>query len=520
MLKKVQELLAKGQAHEAERHLNQLLREKPQAPQVLESFVTFHLTVSLNREAAFNGAKQLIQLRPNSAEANYLAAETLSRINRRPAARQHIERALELAPDNAKVLTTAAGIYLEDNDFEKALAAVERAEELAPGGFGTKIQRGRILYSMGRLEETVALCEELLAEAPYSTSALALYFQAQTMTAEDPHYLRLRDEILPHQEKHRDVKLRDTLRTLGKISNEVGEYDAAFNFYKRSKELKPLAYKADAYADFVTRVRRDISRADFFGRGVDSERPVLIVGMPRSGSTLLEQVLAGHPEIGSVGESRALRGIHNDMKFSVLRGEQMVKAIKTMPADVGRKLAERYLRETDRPGHSRVVDKALHNFELLGLFAAAMPKARIINIMRDPMDNCTSMYMQALNDSHVYTQSLVSLGHSFVQYRRLMEHWKKVLPNPILEVRYEDTVADLEHEARRVIDFLGLEWTDKCLDFRNAENQVRTISARQVRQPIYRSSMQRWKRYERHLGPLKQSLAQFYPDGFDAPAVQ
>ena len=143
------------------------------------------------------------------------------------------------------------------------------------------------------------------------------------------------------------------------------------------------------------------------------------------------------------------------------------------------------------------------------------PKARIIHALRDPMDNCVSCYMQRLRPYHSYTQDLTSLGQYYGEHRALMDHWKMVLPNPFMDVYYEDMVADTEGTARRIIDFLGLAWDPACLEFQTNEKRVTTSSFWQVRQPIYQSSVKRWQRYEAHLDPLKASLAPFYPNGFD-----
>jgi hypothetical protein len=325
--------------------------------------------------------------------------------------------------------------------------------------------------------------------------------------------------MLPAFIRRRDPRLSQLLGILGKASHDLGLYDAAFDYFNKSKAVTPNRYDAKAYDRYVAQIGANISRADYFGRGDVVDTPVFVVGMPRCGSTLLAQVLSGHPQIGSAGESRSLRRIMHEIGMKNHDGARMVKAIKEMPADAARRLAARYVSQTHQEGTQRTIDKSLHNFELLGFMGAMMPHARVIHVLRDPMDHCVSCYLQTLPAGHHYNRSLAAVAHAYRAHRRLMDHWKKTLPNPIMTVHYEDLVTDLEGTARGIIDFLGLDWDAACLDFQANENQVQTISVKQVRQPLYQSSIQRWRQYEAHLGPLKSGLAPFYPGGFDKPAV-
>jgi hypothetical protein len=230
---------------------------------------------------------------------------------------------------------------------------------------------------------------------------------------------------------------------------------------------------------------------------------------------LIEQILASHPQVASIGESPNLHRIAEQIGVRRHNPSEMVRAIKQIPADGAVKLAQIYLNALDPLDARRVIDKSLHNFELLGFFATILPRARVIHMRRDPMDTCVSCYMQNLSAWHKYTQNLDALGHAYVQYDRLMKHWQTVLPNPMLDVSYEDTVQDIESVARRAVSFLGLDWDPACLDYQKTKNRTRTLSSGQVREPLYTTSLQRWRRYEPHLAPLKRHLAPFYPDGFD-----
>jgi tetratricopeptide (TPR) repeat protein len=340
-----------------------------------------------------------------------------------------------------------------------------------------------------------------------------LFCDAAKLHNDDPILIHMRDVLLPAFTKLGGATLAHLLKLLGKAHNDFGDYHAALAYFDQAKAAQPLQYDAKRYATFVDAQCKAISRADYFGKGTDHNSPVLIVGMPRSGSTLLEQILTAHRQIASAGESPSLNVMVQEIGVRTHHGGDIARAIKQMPAEAAGRFTQRYLDETQQGGERFTIDKSLHNFELLGFFAAMFPKARILHVMRDPMDTCVSCYMQNLSAWHRYTQSLDALGHAYVQFRRLMDHWGTVLPNPMLTVRYEDLVTDTEAQARAAIDFLGLDWDPACLDFQNNDNRSLTLSARQVREPLYTTSMQRWRRYEPHLEPLKKHLGRFYPEG-------
>ena len=304
---------------------------------------------------------------------------------------------------------------------------------------------------------------------------------------------------------------------LGKAENDIENYTQSFEYYRQAKTLETTRHDRKTNRGFVSGLISGTSRADFFGiDGHSSENPVLVVGMPRTGSTLLEQILSSHPEIGGIGEHSEIRNLAKSIGFRPGDGAGLSRIIRHLSSPKANELAELYLKRSEAiaPGKKRVVCKNLHNFELLGLFAKMFPKGRIIIALRDPMDNCVSCYLQPLTQFHSYTQDLTSLGEYYTDFRRLVAHWQKVIPNPTMEVSYEDVVADTEGMARKIIDFIGLDWDPACLKFQSNKAPVHTISVAQVRQPIYKTAVNRWKRYEEFLGPLKAELEHLYPDGF------
>ncbi len=513
MLDKALTLARSGRIAEAEAAYAKLLAAQKPRPQVLQAAVLFHLRYSRKFRKALPLVAALVKARPEQAGAHALAAETLANTGQLPAAQKHAERAVALAPDDPDVRYAAAFTALQRNAFADALTHIDHALTIRPDHRPSQLQKGWALLGRGDADQAAELCRTLWAETPDDINLLGLYVDAAKVGADDPIFAHMRDTLLPRYTTIGGPPLAHLLKLTGKVYNDHGDYDAAFDAFTRAKAAAPLKYDAKAYAGFVTALRREISRADYFGKGAGDDRPVLIVGMPRSGSTLVEQILASHPQVASIGESPNLHRIIQQVGVRRGHGGDMVRAIKQIPPDAAKRMAQTYIREMGHAGAARVIDKSLHNFELLGFLAAMLPKARIIHVLRDPMDTCVSCYMQNLSAWHTYTQSLDTLGHAYVHYRQLMDHWAVALPNPILTVHYEQVVDDLEGQARRAVDFLGLDWDPACLDFQTGGQHSRTLSARQVREPLYTTSMQRWRRYERHLDPLKKHLLRFYPDG-------
>jgi hypothetical protein len=237
--------------------------------------------------------------------------------------------------------------------------------------------------------------------------------------------------------------------------------------------------------------------------GDPSAAPIFIVGMPRSGTTLIEQILASHPKVFGAGELREMANLAGHI------GAAFPEAMPGLSGEELRRIGEQYVRSVTRlaPSAERITDKMPGNFSLAGLIHLALPNARIIHACRDARDTAFSCFSLLFSGTLEFTYDLAELGRYYRAYLKLMGHWREVLPEGImLEVQYEDVVGDLENQARRIIAHCGLEWDDACLSFYKTERSVRTASATQVRQPIYQSSIGRWRLHEEELGPLLREL--------------
>ncbi len=298
----------------------------------------------------------------------------------------------------------------------------------------------------------------------------------------------------------------ELLFVLGKMLDDAGRFDEAFARYSSGNALALQKRRAagqrcdaDEYARRVDEWNAAYT-PDYFARtrgwGEDSELPVFVVGMMRSGTSLVEQIAASHADVFGAGELVDIGQIATSLPFAQLQADAVRSA-------AGKQLQR--LRTIGGPA-SRVIDKMPANVEHLGLIATLFPSARIILCRRDPRDTCLSCFFQPFSSGNLFTFDLAQCGRHHMQTDRLMAHWLKVLPLRMLEVQYEDLVADLEGQSRRIITFLGLPWSAACLDFHRTQRSVKTASAWQVRQPIYTRSVGRWRNYQRHLKPLFDAL--------------
>lgn len=286
---------------------------------------------------------------------------------------------------------------------------------------------------------------------------------------------------------------------LAKAYEDIGEPDKAFaclnscNSLRRETISYAMAYRdLDVKQTIATFTPARLSRCS---GGCESELPVFIVGMPRSGSSLVEPILASHPQIHYASE-------HRDMS----RIAATLGSIADADTNDLEALGQTYIDTIRHDDAARVIDKAPSNFERLGLIHLMLPKARIIHCHRDPMYTCLSCFKTLFQESSGYSYDLTELGHYYQAYELLMDHWRTALPGAILDVRYEDVVQDVETMARRLVNFCVLPWDDACLSFHETERPVHTASVAPVRKPIYKSSLGRWRRYERHLGDLVEAL--------------
>lgn len=484
-----------------------------------------------------------LKINPAHAEACSNRGNVLQQLGRYQEALASFERAVSLKPGYAEAYFNRGSALKELLQFQEALATYDLAISLRPDYAEAYISRGAVLRELGRLEDAIESYRKAQALAPNHIGALLglaridaemgdfneaerKYQQARSLDPDDVHSLigiadvrkfDATDPLVPVFEvslERKDLKPEERgllHHAFAKIRNDHGRYDDAFTNYALSK--KYLNSRFDMARHLASyEMMADVFTPSFFaeraGFGNTDERPVFIVGMPRSGTTLAEQIIASHHQAEGLGELTILPELMTRLGGGLQKPAQFREAVLGLTASEANRLAEEYL--AVYKGHDgrilRFVDKRPHNYEWLGMIALLFPRAHIIHCQRDPLDNCVSMFMQNFNATHGYNQDLETLGKYYLSYRHLMRHWEGVLPMPVHEYVYETVVGNLEDQVRFLISFLGLDWDPACLNYYENDRRVNTPSRWQVRQPLYDKSVGRWRRYESHLEPLKAAL--------------
>ena len=497
---------------EAERCYQLVLRDNPKHPDALNLMGV--LAVEADRfTIAIDYLRKAVAINPRQAIYQNNLGNALFVHSFPEEAIPHLKKAVQLDPKYAEAMCNLGRAYRTIGDAEKARRWFEKALKADAGFLRAKAGLAELAVELGQTEEATEAFRKILALDPWQIEALWGIALARKFEESDP-------EIQAIEQVLRDPTLRSDQRAplhhaLGKIYNDIGRWEDALGQFIQGKKNKAMKFYMELHRRTYANLRSTFSKTFFAARpgyGHNDERPVFIVGMPRSGTTLTEQILASHPRVHGLGELPDFRKIGQELNYGRPEPEAFSAAVEVMKPKQALKLAERYLRVMKRvpKGAARATDKNPHNYEMLGLIAILFPNAKIVHCRRDAMDTCVSCFMQNFNDSHGYNSDLTVLGQYYREYSALMDHWRDVLPLKFFELNYEDMVADQEGMSRKLIDFVGLEWDDACFDFFNTERTVATPSRWQVRQPIYTTSVKRWKRYEAHLGPLKEALGDLF----------
>jgi tetratricopeptide (TPR) repeat protein len=428
-------------------------------------------------------------------------------------AEKNFRKATELKPDFADAHLRLGNSLRLQGRYEEALESYRRAQALAPDSSAAIGGSAAMLERLGQFDAAQRLVAPAI-EKGVETLGLALpYAAVSRYTGEKAKAMELLERMLADERHDRHMRMEGHFM-LGKLYDGDKNFDQAFRHYRAANDLDPEKFDIEGNGQLFETIISCFDGERHRRRPRASNRsrlPVFIVGMPRSGTTLTEQILASHPLVHGAGELIRMSEIKQSLvKLTDTPWPQCADRLDRKTLD---KAAQEHLDWLGRlaQGKARVTDKMPHNFLALGLIDLLFPEARIIHCRRDPMDNCLSIYFQHFNADHAYANSLEQLGIYYRQYERVMAHWRKVVRVPILDVDYERTVADPEQAARRLLEFCELEWDERCLRFYESGRVVSTPSYDQVRQPIYKKSVARWKRYEKYLEPLKRSLGYVEP---------
>jgi tetratricopeptide (TPR) repeat protein len=458
--------------------------------------------------------RRAVLLNPDHAQARCNLGSVLIDLGKPDQAEPNLRRAVALDPDFAIALHNLGTALIGLDRSDEAVAVIQRAVALKPDLAGAHHNLGVALMELGRLTEAREAAERAVALAPRELSYLRQlgdvgkyvagdrYFTSLEALAADTAAVSVDDQIILHF-------------ALAKAHADIGKPEEEFRQLLAGNALKraQIDYDEMTVLGEIERTRQ-VFTAEFIraseGAGEPSPKPIFIIGMPRSGTTLVEQILASHPAVRGAGELTLFERAIDDVRAAMTEAAAYPEMALRMSGNDSRELGARYLAAIEQlaPASSHVTDKMPTNFLFAGLIHLALPHATIIHTVRDPVDTCISCFSRLFTEVNFQTYDLAELGRYYRHYRALMAHWHRVLPaGRILDVSYEETVADLEGAARRILSHCGLPWDPRCLDFHLTERVVRTASATQVRQPIYTSSIGRWRAYEPMLGPLLAELS-------------
>ena len=494
-------LLGLDRFEEAIEAFSKAIEQRPTGGDIYNNLgvALFRFGRKLEAEAAYRRA---IQLDPENGDAHRNLGVVLTSLGRSREALASLQEAERLLPNNAAVCNSLGVLLMEENRLDEAEKVLRRSIAIDPVRIQTHLNLGFVLERKNRTVEALEVYDRILTLHPNDVRTYYRLAELRTAHPGDPRFDRL--------EQLKDADLSPAERAnlyfaLGRMYENVGAYDAAFQHYREGNENRKVRpdqdYSPETQTRYVDALIREINQ-NIFQRftGNPSRRPIWIVGMPRSGTTLVEQILSNHPEVCAGGELLTLGEISN----RAIAGADFGTALATLNNETLAKDAVAYLERLARIDRNseRVTDKLPENYFALWYAALLFPNAHIVHVARDPRDTGISCYFTHFEHGHGWANDLGTLAAFYRDYQRLMEHWEKVLPIPLYTVRYEDLVQNPEPVVRALLENLGLEWEPACLEPHRNPSAVRTASLLQVRKGIYSHSVGRWRHYEAHLGPL------------------
>ncbi|MDA8169885.1 MAG: tetratricopeptide repeat protein [Nitrospiraceae bacterium] len=455
-------------------------------------------------DEAIASYRRAIELKPGYADAWNNLGFALNTQAKYEEAADAFRHAIDAKPDYAEAWNNLGFSLRELLKLDEALDAHRRAAVLKPEFAAAYNNMGGIYQQQGKFDEAMTAHRKALAADGNFAAAYLCMTACKKFTAGDEELLETIRKLLD-REGIRDEEVADIRFALGKIYDDLGRHEEAFASYHEANRIENRKYEfnREKHEGYISRIIETFTPEFFEQRrdlGSDADLPLMVLGMIRSGTTLVEQIIASHPRVHGAGEL---------VFWEDMEKKHPNEDVPAMTAEVARSIAEQnidYLRTFSKTAW-HITDKMPGNYQRIGLIHTVFPKAKIIHLRRNPVDTCLSIYFHKFAGYHPYGYDLDNLVFYYRQYQRVMEHWRNVLPPDVFhEVTYEELIKDQEEESRKLIAFCGLPWDEKCLRFHRTERPVKTSSNWQVRQPIYKSSMARWKKYEPFLGPLAELL--------------
>ncbi len=506
-----------GRIDEAAQRLLILAREHPDLAEAHA-----HLALVCRRQGmladAEDAARRAVALRPECAGDHFVLAEVAAARGKPGAAIESYRRCVSLEPKLIKAWLRLGATLIARGDIPAGLEATRQALSLDPENPGALNLLAHASSIAGDRKAAEAYCLRSLELSPDLPLAWSMLSHLRQFGEKDRETIA-RVESIPERRELGDEDRCHLHFALGRMHHGCAHYDRAFAHFEQANRIhrRNREFDLEAWVRRIDAIIETFDEALFArtrGQGDPNPQPVFVFGMPRSGTSLVEQILSRHPAVHGAGELNTIPECARRLGAAAGSGpDDYPRAAGAVSPDISRHLAAFYLEVLgrDRPQAERITDKLPGNYSYLGLIALLLPGARLVHCRRNVLDVCLSNYMQHYGDGHVYTYDLRELGLVYREYERVMRHWRKVLPLEIHEVVYEELVVDQERMSRELVAFCGLKWDPACLDFHADGRAVATASQWQVRQPIYRSAVERWKHYASHLGELRDALGDAAP---------
>lgn len=508
----VTSFLAEGKLYKAEQLCRQFLQHNPHHIEAMRLLAQIGLKLNVLDDAEFL-LESCLEFQPDYLLARIDYLEVLNRRQKYDQALQQAEQIRKTNPSNPTMILMHANALMSVGRYEEALRLFDDIADRTDNPEQLHMARGHALKTVGRHDEAISAYRAAYQEQPAFGDAYWSLANLKTYTFDESELAQMVD-----QERANGVSAQDRIHlcfALGKAYEDRGDPETSFKYYARGNDTKSsiLSHDAGQMDEAFEAQKTTFTRALFerrAGLGHMAADPIFIVGMPRAGSTLLEQILASHSRVDGTLELPNILATAHRLGGRRLRGEDnRYPGIMTdLPADQLKALGEAYINDTriHRQNAPFFIDKMPNNFRHIGLIKMILPNARIIDARRDPMACCFSGFKQLFAEGQEFSYGQSDIGRYYSGYVALMDHWETVLPGEILRVDYEHVVADLETQVRRILEFCQLDFEQDCLHFHRTDRAIRTASSEQVRQPINTGGMQQWRPFDSYLAPMKTAL--------------
>jgi tetratricopeptide (TPR) repeat protein len=505
--------LQEGRPDEGEKMLRDALKEDPDNVDAMRYLASTMLSGRKNLSDAEALLRRATQLAPDYLHAWLMLGSAQLERGKNLEAVASFTRAVELAPESWDAWGRLGQAYARASHPEDAARSYARSVELKPDEPMVQLGYAHILKTLGDQPASLEAYRAAIRAKPNFGEAYWSMANLKIFTFED-------EEVEAMEQQLEKGALSESAEihfrfALGKACEDRSDYDKAWNYYDTGNRQQRMLVEHDPMEmglrqDKIIEVFNREFLRERSGNGSAAPDPIFIVGLPRSGSTLVEQILASHSQVEGTSELPLLAKLASAIGRYRRDGVQYPEAVRDFRAQDWRGYGEQYMAESRRHRFTNkpfFTDKLPNNFPHVGLIHLILPNAKVINARRHPLDSCLGGYKQLFASGQNFTYDVMDLAEYYRQYHKIMKHWHTVLPGKVLDVHYEETVTDLEGQVRRILDHCGLPFEEQCLRFHETERAVRTASSEQVRQPIYRDALGTWRRYEQHLEYWKEELA-------------